>query len=950
MKLGRNRATVRKSRRASIIENLEPRVLYSADVIPGLSPDTLPVTGDISPGFAPTWEQRGVVSTIEEKATDFNVELDLVAELSRSGSALASFLTESKLPEPDSLRAPEPDAEIEAPDSVAKETSSPAEPWSPAPDADAGTGDHTASSGAPLAPASEIVAFDSPGQLAVLDETVSTDELVFIDVRTPDYLDLVDDLERSNPDIVFEYVLLDSDEDGLKKITDTLMQYESITSVHIVSHGSDGEVQLGAVTLNDKLLATRGDEVSLWSNHLSQDADILFYGCDLAATIDGMALVDDIASLSGADIASSDDVTGHEDLGGDWEFEYTVGDIESDIVFSLDAQHNWFGTLATVTVTTLDDVVDGDTSSVDALIANSGADGVISLREAIIAANRADTADVIQLGSGIHTLSIAGAGDAGGDLDINRDVQIVGMADGSSVVDGSGLTGERVFSVVNNDATFQHLTITGGNVTGNGGGLDVGNTSTVVLDHVVVSGNSATGNGGGILSGGMLTVTNSTISSNMSDSRGGGIAASNGQIQLDTVTVSNNTALNDGGGVRVINGGPHEFTNVTVSGNHSDINGGGVAVGQGGTIGNFHRVTITDNTADGRGGGIYNTNSQGVANVTESLVSGNEAPDGKDGHGAINDDGISIIGENPGLLLGPLADNGEVVETHALLPGSVGIGDDGSILLGVMQDPVDSPAAGSFLDLSSSVEINTDGNDAYLVAADGSAVLGGRGSLTVEAIFSSTQGGTAGLLSYAGAANNHFGNDFHIRYDSEQNELSFYVDGDQIDAVLANGFSLFDGRLHSVALSWDNANGDWTIYVDGQAIDSGNGVATGATLDTGGTLLLGQDQDANGSDFGPNQVFSGAFFDVRVWDHVRTNSEIAEDHQQKLNPNISHNGLIANWQFDGFDGTEVVDIVGGNNLTVDHVAEPGFTPNIPCLLYTSPSPRDGLLSRMPSSA
>ena len=27
-----------------------------------------------------------------------------------------------------------------------------------------------------------------------------------------------------------------------------------------------------------------------------------------------------------------------------------------------------------------------------------------------------------------------------------------------------------------------------------------------------------------------------------------------------------------------------------------------------------------------------------------------------------------------------------------------------------------------------------------------------------------------------------------------------------------------------------------------------------------------------------------------------------------------------------------------------------YTKDIPCLLYTSPSPRDGLLSRMPSSA
>ena len=101
----------------------------------------------------------------------------------------------------------------------------------------------------------------------------------------------------------------------------------------------------------------------LWSDHLTQDADILFYGCDLASTAEGMALVDDVAQLTGADIASSDDVTGHEDLGGDWDFEYLVGDVESDVVFSEDVQHNWSGSLATVTVTTLDDVVDGDTSS-----------------------------------------------------------------------------------------------------------------------------------------------------------------------------------------------------------------------------------------------------------------------------------------------------------------------------------------------------------------------------------------------------------------------------------------------------------------------------------------------------------------------------------------------------------------------------------------------------------
>ena len=41
-----------------------------------------------------------------------------------------------------------------------------------------------------------------------------------------------------------------------------------------------------------------------------------------------------------------------------------------------------------------------------------------------------------------------------------------------------------------------------------------------------------------------------------------------------------------------------------------------------------------------------------------------------------------------------------------------------------------------------------------------------------------------------------------------------------------------------------------------------------------------------------------------------------------------------------------------DNTYVIYMADNGGVPNIPggCLLYTSPSPRDGLLSRMPSSA
>ena len=51
---------------------------------------------------------------------------------------------------------------------------------------------------------------------------------------------------------------------------------------------------------------------------------------------------------------------------------------------------------------------------------------------------------------------------------------------------------------------------------------------------------------------------------------------------------------------------------------------------------------------------------------------------------------------------------------------------------------------------------------------------------------------------------------------------------------------------------------------------------------------------------------------------------------------------------------KLIRVLTGRGLQVAAVKHDGhdFTPDVPgtCLLYTSPSPRDGLLSRMPSSA
>lgn len=55
---------------------------------------------------------------------------------------------------------------------------------------------------------------------------------------------------------------------------------------------------------------------------------------------------------------------------------------------------------ASVAVTSTTDVIDGNTSSIANLIANPGPDGVISLREAITAANNTAGADTINIKPG----------------------------------------------------------------------------------------------------------------------------------------------------------------------------------------------------------------------------------------------------------------------------------------------------------------------------------------------------------------------------------------------------------------------------------------------------------------------------------------------------------------------------------------------------------------------
>ncbi|MGP1383431.1 MAG: DUF4347 domain-containing protein [Thainema sp.] len=138
-----------------------------------------------------------------------------------------------------------------------------------------------------------------------------------------------------------DVVVLDANQDGIEQITALLANYEQLSSLHIVSHGAVGQLQLGSTVLGLDTLPHYAEQLTQWQDKLSEEADILLYGCDVADGIVGRSFVGQLGQLTGADIAASNDLTGNAALGGDWDLEWTTGDIETNLAFDANIQNTY---------------------------------------------------------------------------------------------------------------------------------------------------------------------------------------------------------------------------------------------------------------------------------------------------------------------------------------------------------------------------------------------------------------------------------------------------------------------------------------------------------------------------------------------------------------------------------------------------------------------------------
>ncbi len=157
-------------------------------------------------------------------------------------------------------------------------------------------------------------------------------QVVFIDSQVQDYQTLINAFNEDT-----EVYLIQSSEDGFKKIDKVLKNDQEISSLHIIGHGSAGKILFGNATLSNDTIQSYNQTLRSIGQSLTEDGDILFYGCNVASTEGGKALISKISEITKADIAASDDVTGK---GGDWELEKKIGVVETQNVKVVEYDHS----------------------------------------------------------------------------------------------------------------------------------------------------------------------------------------------------------------------------------------------------------------------------------------------------------------------------------------------------------------------------------------------------------------------------------------------------------------------------------------------------------------------------------------------------------------------------------------------------------------------------------
>ena len=256
-------------------------------------------------------------------------------------------------------------------------------------------------------------------------------------------------------------------------------------------------------------------------------------------------------------------------------------------------------------------------------------------------------------------------------------------------ISGMTITATRSFRYSGAITNSGSLTLADMNILGNAGwGIYSGGGSLFVMDSTI-SGNLR--GGIHITSGAITSIRNSTISNNVGESNGGGIRCEGGTLWvIDSVISNNQTSSSDsslhGGGIYTTT--TTWITGSTISGNQSGSQGKGGGIYATGDV-LITKSTISGNTTGSEGGGIYSTGSLVVA---DSTISNNRCAQYATGDGILSTTGNLSVTDS--IVAGNYGDGIEVWAGGS--PGSDGTGPffvTNTIIVGNSGDALDMDMA-----------------------------------------------------------------------------------------------------------------------------------------------------------------------------------------------------------------------------------------------------------------
>ncbi len=560
-------------------------------------------------------------------------------------------------------------------------------------------------------------------------------------------------------------------------------------------------------------------------------------------------------------------------------------------------------------------------------VVNNADNGAGSLRQAILDVT---TEGLIEFGADF-TINLSTS------LAVTESMSILG-GNNDIIIDGGG--GVKVFDLTTGSGRviIENLTIQNGNeMTDFGGGIEIGVGFNVTIESCNILSNSANINGGGIYNQGTLAISNTTVdgNSNVISSGVGGIFSS-GPLDIRSSTISNNLGF-DAGAIHFQPGGAPtlmQLVNSTVSGNTSFSNDA-IQITDG-----FANVGISNSTIYGPQDNIR-LESGATLQISHTIVAGigsNDKITNSAGNIAFNSNNLvedGTGGETWHLtgdpMLGPLADNGGATFTHLPLAGSpvIDAGDplfDPSILTPPLdldqRDHIridDGDEDTNFIIDIGSVEVDPfaisnnaldfDGvNDYVDISAVNPSLVGGQANFSIEMwinlepVYTGTTTGALLAINDEGGSNVNRVILFVTNQGVAGQDNAIGV-ADIVFPLEISGPVIADNTWHHVAYTRSGVTG--TLYVDGNI----------AGTHTADFIIQANDVWSLGQEFDgisvPSDFLDGQIDEVRIWDDVRSTTEIRNN--MHLDLTGAEANLVAYYGFN--QGDAEMDNTGLTSLT-----------------------------------